>query len=114
MFEGAYYLAGYAVECALKSCIAKLTNQHDFPRDRQFTQDCYTHDIEKLVKTAGLKQLQQDDVDADQQLELNWAIAKDWDESARYDRNTQTAAEELIKAIIDPDHGVLQWIKQRW
>jgi HEPN domain-containing protein len=23
--EGAYYLAGYAVECALKSCIAKST-----------------------------------------------------------------------------------------
>ena len=25
---GAYYLAGYAVECGLKACIAKLTNQH--------------------------------------------------------------------------------------
>jgi hypothetical protein len=30
-WDGAYYLAGYAVECALKACIAKLTNLHDFP-----------------------------------------------------------------------------------
>jgi HEPN domain-containing protein len=25
LFDGAYYLAGYAVECALKACIAKAT-----------------------------------------------------------------------------------------
>ena len=24
-WDGAYYLAGYAVECALKACVAKLT-----------------------------------------------------------------------------------------
>lgn len=30
-WPGAYYLAGYAVECALKACIAKLTTAHDFP-----------------------------------------------------------------------------------
>jgi hypothetical protein len=30
-YEGAYYLTGYAVECALKACIAKQTQQHDFP-----------------------------------------------------------------------------------
>ena len=29
--EGAYYLAGYAVECALKACVAKQTREHDFP-----------------------------------------------------------------------------------
>jgi HEPN domain-containing protein len=25
LYAGAYYLAGYAVECALKACIAKKT-----------------------------------------------------------------------------------------
>jgi hypothetical protein len=30
-FEGAYYLLGYAIECALKACIAKQIKQHDFP-----------------------------------------------------------------------------------
>jgi len=28
-YNGAYYLAGYAVECALKACIAKQTHRHD-------------------------------------------------------------------------------------
>jgi HEPN domain-containing protein len=30
-WSGAYYLAGYAVECGLKACIAKLTNLNDSP-----------------------------------------------------------------------------------
>ncbi|MCV5491797.1 HEPN domain-containing protein, partial [Escherichia coli] len=30
-FHGAYYLCGYAVECALKACIAKSFLQHEFP-----------------------------------------------------------------------------------
>jgi hypothetical protein len=53
-WSGAYYLAGYAVECALKACIAKLTGEHDFP-DKEFVNKCYTHKIELLVVLAGLK-----------------------------------------------------------
>ena len=30
-YSGAYYLAGYAVECALKACFAKNVKQYDFP-----------------------------------------------------------------------------------
>ena len=30
-YDGAYYLAGYAVECALKACIAKGTRRYEFP-----------------------------------------------------------------------------------
>ena len=29
--SGAYYLAGYAIECALKACIAKQYHEHEFP-----------------------------------------------------------------------------------
>ncbi len=29
-YGGAYYLVGYAVECGLKACIAKLTQAEDF------------------------------------------------------------------------------------
>jgi HEPN domain-containing protein len=31
LYDGAYYLAGYAVECALKAGIAKETRRHQFP-----------------------------------------------------------------------------------
>jgi len=34
--QGAYYLAGFAVECALKACIAKKTRRHDFPADKDY------------------------------------------------------------------------------
>jgi len=30
-YQGAYYLAGYALECALKACIAKQVKEFDFP-----------------------------------------------------------------------------------
>ena len=32
--DGAYYLAGYAVECGLKACIAKATKRYDFPEKK--------------------------------------------------------------------------------
>src|SRR6267154_1899434 len=51
-WSGAYYVAGYAVECGLKACIARLTAEHDFPPKVKFVQDCYTHE---LLKASGRK-----------------------------------------------------------
>jgi HEPN domain-containing protein len=61
-FSGAYYLAGYAVECALQACIARLTNQ----------------------------------------------------EEARYRSYEQQQAAELLSAVADPKHGVMQWLRAHW
>lgn len=55
-YDGAYYLAGYAVECALKACIAKQVRKFDFP-DKKLALDSYSHDLEQLLSVAGLKQL---------------------------------------------------------
>jgi HEPN domain-containing protein len=55
-FDGAYYLCGYAVECALKACIAKSINQYDFP-DKQTVLDSYTHKFEKLINTSRLNKI---------------------------------------------------------
>ena len=30
-YDGVYYLGGFAVECALKACIARKTQRHEFP-----------------------------------------------------------------------------------
>ena len=54
LYQGAYYLMGYSVECALKACVAKQTNRYDFP-DKEPTRQVYTHSLEKLVALAGLK-----------------------------------------------------------
>lgn len=52
-YRAAYYIAGYAVECALKACIARHTKQHDFPA-KKLVNDSYTHDLMKLVDVARL------------------------------------------------------------
>jgi HEPN domain-containing protein len=113
-YDGAYYLAGYAVECALKACIAKLTNQHDFPPDRRSVERCYTHDIDMLVDAARLTDERKNAISVDRALEQNWLKVKDWSESSRYMRIDGAAAQALFEAIIEPVHGVLPWLKQRW
>ena len=112
--DGAYYLAGYAVECGLKACIAKLSNQYDFPPKPRFINDCYSHDIDKLVNTAGLTQQRNADNAADPVLDANWTIVENWTEQSRYERKTQAEARQLFAAITDAAHGVLPWVVQHW
>ncbi|MGL5132005.1 MAG: HEPN domain-containing protein, partial [Planktothrix sp.] len=75
-YSGAYYLSGYVIECALKACIAKKTQQFDFP-DKNNVIDSYTHNLEKLVKVAGLdrelKSLLNDRV-----FSSRWSEVRDW------------------------------------
>ena len=52
-YPGAYYLIGYAVECALKACVARQVKRFDFP-DKFLANKVFTHNLEKLVGLAGL------------------------------------------------------------
>jgi hypothetical protein len=113
-WSGAYYLAGYAVECGLKACIARLTNQDDFPRERKFVDECYTHNLERLLGAAGLKPVLDADTGANPAFSANWGFAKDWKESSRYERKSQADAQALYDAITSNPDGVLPWIRQRW
>jgi HEPN domain-containing protein len=53
-YSGAYYLAGYAVECGLKACFARSVREHDFP-DRDRAPRVFTHKLRELVKLARLE-----------------------------------------------------------
>jgi hypothetical protein len=112
-WSGAYYLAGYAVECGLKACIAKMVNQHDFP-DRELAQRSYTHDLDVLVSIAGLTLPRKSDVAANPSLGTNWQLVKDWDEKSRYQFWTESQARDLCSAVADAANGVLPWIKRHW
>lgn len=109
-FDSAYYLAGYAVQCGLKACIARKVREHDFP-DRTTVNDSYTHNLAKLLKTAELEKPLLASPGA---VVVNWTIVARWSEGSRYEQREQAEAEELISAITDPSEGVLQWIKQHW
>jgi HEPN domain-containing protein len=112
-YDGAYYLAGYAVECSLKACIAKQTKEYDFP-DKKTVERSYSHDFEQLLKVAGLEKSLRDETKLDTTLEVNWAIVKDWSEDARYRRNNRKQAEDLYQAIATDGNGVLQWLRKHW
>jgi HEPN domain-containing protein len=112
-YPGAYYLIGYAIECALKACVAKQVKRHDFP-DKKIANEVFTHDLEKLVKLAGLGPDLDKDRKGNQILDLNWAIVKDWSESVRYDVGiTEAQACDLFTACTGKD-GILPWVKKKW
>ena len=48
----AYYIAGYAIECAFKAIIAQKTKPEDFPPKE--APRYYTHDLTALVGYTGL------------------------------------------------------------
>ncbi|MBC8143236.1 MAG: HEPN domain-containing protein [Armatimonadetes bacterium] len=115
---GAYYMVGYAVECALKAVIAKNQGEYPYPDfgDPTFKKESYfTHNIKSLIAVARIK----DDLDIErrnnQSLEENWATVERWNEQSRYEitrNSTETC--ELVVAIADPQDGVLSWLKQIW
>ncbi|PSB20047.1 DNA-binding protein [filamentous cyanobacterium Phorm 46] len=111
-YSGAYYLSGYVIECALKACIAKQTQEFDFP-DKKTVMDSYTHDLEKLIKVAKLdKELKSLLNDPD--FSLRWSMVKDWSEESRYQTHNRQKALDIYSAITDPSHGVLKWLQQHY
>lgn len=110
--QGAYYLAGVAIECALKACIAKRTRRHEFPPDRKYVERVCSHELTELLKLAGLHDRLDKDIKRKTALGTNWGIVKSWRVDSRY----QTAGlngMDMYTAITGPD-GVLTWIKRRW
>lgn len=114
LFPGAFYLAGYSIECALKACIARRTARFAFPNKR-FAQECWTHDLDRLVHLAGAASDLERDAEANVALKLNWIVVQRWSESYRYDAAvTRTQARDLYFACTARHHGLLPWIRRRW
>jgi hypothetical protein len=113
-YSGAYYLVGYSVECALKACVARTVQRHDFP-DRNFASRAFTHELEKLLRLAGLEAALEADTAANPQLNLNWTVVKDWTVESRYDHLISKArANDLYSACTARTHGILAWVRLRW
>ena len=113
-YPGAYYLSGYSIECALKACIAKQTKAGDFP-DKNSVQKAHTHDLEILFKLAGLESSLKQDMNKNKNLEVSWAMVKDWSEASRYRLNiSEVEATDFFQSCFAKLNGVLPWIKKKW
>ncbi|MBI1832678.1 MAG: DNA-binding protein [Planctomycetes bacterium] len=115
-WPSAYYLAGYAVEFGLKSCI--LVRLAATPtlifKEKNFSSQCWSHSVKDLVTLAGLDDVVAADNATNPVLAQNWSIVRAWRENSRYENKSQIDAEELFNAITDATNGVLPWIKLRW
>ncbi|MEJ7606257.1 MAG: HEPN domain-containing protein [Bryobacteraceae bacterium] len=113
LYDGAYYLAGYAAECALKACIAKKTARYDFP-DKKNVLESYTHVLRDLIKAAGLEGVRLGRAAQDEQFRNNWDIVQLWSEQSRYEAYDSERAGNLLRALDDRSHGIIPWLKHHW
>lgn len=118
-WEFAYYAAGYAVECALKSCIlARMIHTAWVFEEKWDAKGCLTHDFVKLVLLAGLTDQLNDYLKtshaAGGEFAANWAAAEKWTVTSRYEAKSEEEARKLFAAIADEPYGVLRWIRNYW
>jgi len=113
LFDGAYYLAGYAVECGLEACIAKGTARHEFP-DKRRVDSSHSHNLRELVRVARLSDVLAERIGKDPGFGLNWTVVQAWTEQSRYQKHHPDAAHTLVAAVGNRHHGVISWIKLHW
>ena len=112
---GAYYLMGYAVECALKACIAKQTKRYDFPPKPSSANAIYKHDLKGLISHAELKAELEHEIETNPIFENYWNIVEDWSEQFRYsDSISMSEAQDLYRTCTARKNEVLSWLKKWW
>ncbi len=110
-YDAAYYLAGYALECAVKARIAGLFLEGYFPPKPKYIQDSvYTHDLDKLHVAAGLKEVFAQESESSDEFRKQWETVGNWSEQSRYDTQDQKTAEDMLEAA----RGVVECIRQFW
>jgi hypothetical protein len=110
--HGAYYLGGFAIECALKACIARQTRRHEFPVEPRYASKVYTHDLGELLKLARLEAQLDKDIKTRPLLATNWGVVKGWNVDSRYEI-AGLSGKDMVVAVNSSD-GVLEWIKLHW
>ncbi|AGA31404.1 HEPN domain-containing protein [Singulisphaera acidiphila] len=119
-WEFAYYTAGYAVECALKSCLLARMVQTGwvFDEKNKNVEACRVHELIKLIDIAGLRnelnKRLETSASVGDRFVTHWAVVSEWKVTSRYDAKTEIDAKKLVAAITDKPDGVLRWIQNYW
>jgi len=97
MSDGAIYLCGYALELILKRHIVKRLQWDGYPEGQDFKkfQTYKTHDLDILLKLAGLEKF----INSDIERLADWQIAKGWNSEIRYNDIGSTTPEDCKKII---------------
>jgi HEPN domain len=119
-YNGCCYLAGYALESALKAAIcSRMDNDDFFDVVKSETLRAFKiHNLSELVILAGLSSEYKALEVQNLILLANWEYIKNdikWSEQLRYQMGfTAIQAQTMIHAINDPQNGILEWIKKYW
>jgi HEPN domain-containing protein len=110
----AYYLAGYAIEFALKSIIARRFRAATIP-DLKLVRQIYSHDLDALARQAGVLGALEIAAESDRALRDAWTIARTWNVDVRYGHTDFATASEYIEAIGggDDQQGLLGWLRSK-
>jgi hypothetical protein len=111
--SGAYYLAGYAIECALKARIARDFRANEIP-DKALVNSVYTHNLPTLLRLAGLEEDLKLAAEAGSPIPLQWSFIAKWSETARYEVWTRQSAADMLDAVGGDEEGVFRWLTDRW
>lgn len=117
LYDGAVYLAGYVAEIALKARICKILKEPLYPDTGRIGGLYKTHNMEDLIKLAGLRVQLDQKLILEPQFDSNWRLVTTWNEALRYrpiGSTTQIEALQLIEALEDTNFGIFTWIKKHW
>jgi HEPN domain-containing protein len=114
-YDIAYYLAGVAVECALKAKIAGLFRGNAIP-DRKLVSDIYQHghDLTALLRYAQLEAALAHEEALSAVFSANWDVVRDWTVASRYLVWSEQEAVTMLAAVRQRRTGVLPWIRRHW
>lgn len=123
--DTAFYLAGYAIECALKAAVCRTLDQDDFyqpdrtnkgsryVQDRVF-REFKTHNYSDLLVLSGLSAKFERARTEDSQLEIAWTRVRsmNWSEQVRYriDFLSVLAVSEFVESV----NTIILWISKYW
>ena len=114
LYDGAVYIAGYAVEFALKAKICRLLHLTEYPPSGNIGQWFKLHDLEQLKMLAGLTE--EVTISKNKDLFDNWSKAvgtkkQRYEPAGKYNAVT---AKVILDSIREKPNGVLTWLTKRW
>ncbi len=124
-YEGAFYLAGYAIELTLKAKICTHLDIDDLFSDNptthskgslgRFRESVKTHDFFVLLNLCGLNRKLEVEQEDNIYFKENWSLLfqKSWNEGVRYKQGHIEASDvtTIINFLTEPTKGLLQWIE---
>jgi HEPN domain-containing protein len=116
LYDGCVYLAGYAVELALKARICRLLRVEEYPPlSGEIGRAFKAHSLEQLMVLAGLSR--EFDTNKNQELFDNWSRAIVWYPEQRYEAPGKfdgTTAKAILDSLTAKPNGVITWLSKRW